>query len=263
MSPRSPDCYASRRETSRSRSRSTRRITSSLISPVLRSSTTACRSASISSRRSRWYFSDRFSILPSPSGSMRAEKRSIRNRYWPRSPLGRVVEHPRLADQLVEALERRLGRADPRERLLGVGAAVVLLQPQRADHERQRQALHDERREHDGEREEDDQVAAGKRRAGVGVQRDEQRRRDRHGSAHAVPGDERGIAPRRRRIVLAERAGSASAAGRSPGRPRRSERRSPRARSRPRRPRATSRRCRRARRGSGAAAARPARTGAR
>ena len=47
-------------------------------------------------------------------------------------------------------------------------AAVVGLEPQRADHGRQRQALHDERREHDREREEDDQVAAGKRRARVG-----------------------------------------------------------------------------------------------
>ena len=66
--------------------------------------------------------------------------------------------------ELVEPCERRLGGADSRERLLGVGAAVVCLEPERADHGRQRQALHDERAEHDREREEDDQVAAGKRR---------------------------------------------------------------------------------------------------
>ena len=65
--------------------------------------------------------------------------------------------------------ERRLGRTHPRERLLGLGVAVVGLEPQRADQRRQREALDDERREHDGEGEEDDQVAARERRAGVGL----------------------------------------------------------------------------------------------
>ena len=54
------------------------------------------------------------------------------------------------------------------------------------------------------------------------VQRDEQRRGDRHGAAHAVPRDEGGIASTAATGRARGRAGRASAAGRWPGRPRRS-----------------------------------------
>ncbi len=62
-------------DSSRSRSRMTRRMTSSSIRPSRRSSSTARRSASISSRNRRWYACERSSIVPSPSGSKRSRKR--------------------------------------------------------------------------------------------------------------------------------------------------------------------------------------------
>ena len=91
--------------------------------------------------------------------------------------LGRVGKDPGLALELVEPCDRGLGGADARERLLRLLLAVVGLEPERADHRRQRQTLDDERREHDREGEEDDQVPAGERVARVGLERDQRGRR--------------------------------------------------------------------------------------
>ena len=59
-------------------------ITSSEISPDRRMSTTASRSAFSSSCRSRWYASERCSIVPSSVASRRAVNRLVRKLYRPR-----------------------------------------------------------------------------------------------------------------------------------------------------------------------------------
>ena len=71
----------------------------------------------------------------------------------------------------------------------------VVLEPKRADDERQCEPLPDEGREDHREGQEEDQVAAGKRRACVGLQRQRQRCRERHRTAHAGPREERRAPP--------------------------------------------------------------------
>src|SRR5207245_3895352 len=89
--------------------------------------------------------------------------------------LRRIRSHPILVDELVEPGDRGLSPADPRLRLLFLLRTHVLLESQHAGHERQRQSLYDERREHDAECEEDDQAALGEGGTGVRAQWDRQR----------------------------------------------------------------------------------------
>ena len=154
--------YTSRRESSRSRSRSTRCITSSAIRPSLRSATTAERSASRSSRRARWYDCERSSIAPSSSSSKRARKRLRRNSYWPRRRCAVSERTTPFVLELLEPRERGVGRVDAGLRFL-LHVEPVVFEPEQANDERQREPLHDERREHDAEREVDDQIAVGER----------------------------------------------------------------------------------------------------
>ena len=71
------------------------------------------------------------------------------------------VAHPVLLGELLEPQQRSLGRVDARLRQLARLVLAVVLEAEEPDHGRQRQALDDERAEDDGEREEEDQVAAG------------------------------------------------------------------------------------------------------
>ena len=188
----------SSREISRSRSRSTRRITSSLISPVFRSSTTALRSASSSSRRMRWNLTDRRSI----------SRRRSPDRYGLRSGrsgsgTGRGAVPQNRGRPLPRRRARRGARAPPRQRRMRACASSASAPPSSSSSPStritagEREALRYEGHEHDGEREEDDQLSTRKGRARVSVQRDEERCRDRHGASHAVPPDEGRICPRR------------------------------------------------------------------
>jgi hypothetical protein len=56
-----------------------------------------------------------------------------------------------------------------------VALLTVVVHPEPLDQRAERQPLAHERHEDHGERQEDDQVASGKRRAGVGFQRDRER----------------------------------------------------------------------------------------
>src|SRR6185436_19846378 len=111
-------------------------------------------------------------------------------------PLGGVLAHPVLFDELLQSRERGLRAADARLRVLPLLDAVVL-EPEPADEERQRQAHRDEREEDDGERQEEDEVASGERLARVGGERERERRRERNGAAHPGPGEEDAAAPAR------------------------------------------------------------------
>src|SRR5947209_14118550 len=87
----------------------------------------------------------------------------------PAEPLRRLVPHPLLLDQLVDAGERGVGRVDAGLHLLTLGDAV-LLEAKQPHHRGQRQALHHQRAEDDGEGEEDDAVSPGEWAAAVDVQ---------------------------------------------------------------------------------------------
>ena len=121
--------------------------------------------------------------------------------------LGRVLAHPAFRRELLEARERSLGRLDARLRVLALGAAVVL-ESQQADQPRERQALADERDEDDRERQEHDQVALRE------VRRQRERGGERDRAADPGPRDHRRRLPRRVRIVLADACGRAGAARR-------------------------------------------------
>ena len=75
-------------------------------------------------------------------------------------PLEGVVPDPVFVRELLEAFERGLGRTDARLCVLALGRDI-LRKTQRADQQRQREALSDERDEDDDERQEDDQIASG------------------------------------------------------------------------------------------------------
>ena len=100
----------------------------------------------------------------------------MRKRIGAAHALGRVLAHPLLRDQLLETHEGRLRRMDPRLRVLAVLDPVVL-EPEQPDDQRQGQPLPDEGREDHGEREEEDQVAAGKRGACIRLERERERGR--------------------------------------------------------------------------------------
>ena len=237
-------------------------MTSSAIRPSLRSATMAQRSASSSSRRARWYCSERSSIAPSSPSSKRARKRPLPELVRAAQTLGGVGANGAVLDQLVEPRDRGLGRVDARLRLL-LHVEPVVLEPERADHERHRETLEDERREHDAEGEEDDQVAPRERRARVGRERDRQRRGKRDGAAHARPADEGRLLPRRIRIAPRGCSGTGAAAGTSAGWPRRCASRSRRPTRRPRSRSAATSSSPTGGRGSAAAAGRRARRAAR
>ena len=156
----------SSREISRSRSRSTRRITSSLIVPV-------------APQVDEGLPLGREELEPQPLVALRAKldlavvglveaggeaphPEPVRAAH----PLGRVVVDPVLAGELLEPGERRLRRLDPR---LGLFLLVepVGLEPEQADHGRQRETLEDEGRDDHREREVDHEVPVGERRAAV------------------------------------------------------------------------------------------------
>ena len=107
----------------------------------------------------------------------------------PAHPLGGLLAHPVLVDQLLDPRERGLRGALAGDRLLAL-LAVVVLQVQARITSGKREALHDEREEDDREREEDDQLAAGERRTRVGRQRDRERGCERDGAAQAGPRDD-------------------------------------------------------------------------
>src|SRR5437588_1061741 len=114
-----------------------------------------------------------------------------------------VLPDPVLLDELVKPGERGFRGLDARLRLF-LALEAVLLEPQRADHERQRESLHNQGGEDDAEREVNDQVAVCEASAGMRRQRDRERRRDRDRTAHSGPGDERGLLPRRVWITFAD-----------------------------------------------------------
>ena len=91
--------------------------------------------------------------------------------------LGGVVAHPVLDGELLEPRDRGFRGADARLRVLSV-LASILLETERADHERERQALADERCEDHREREEEDEIAPRKRRSGVRLEREGECRRE-------------------------------------------------------------------------------------
>ena len=195
-----PRAYESSRAASRSRSRCTRCITLSSITPSLRSARSAACSAASSSRR------DALVARPTAPRSRRRRRRrtgrgsgraeAVASRAAARRCLG---AHGPVLEQLLEPGERRLGGLDARLRLLALGAAVVARRPRTRISQRQRQALEHERREDDAEREEDDQVAMGE------VGREGERGDQRDGAADSGPRDERRVLPRRVGVVLADR----------------------------------------------------------
>src|ERR687886_968441 len=114
----------------------------------------------------------------------------------PRHAVDRVLARPLLGAELLDPRERRLRRDEPRAELL-VRLGAVVVDPERADERRQREALDDERHEDHREREEDDEVAL-RRRCGQG-----ERGCERHGAAHARPRHDHPDPPARAALALA------------------------------------------------------------
>ena len=122
---------------SRSRSRMTRRMTSSSMSPSRRSSTTASplggeqlATQPLVVERTAL---DRAVLLAGRNGLRIAPAEVVQAAY----ALGRVVPHPVLVRELLEARESGLGGVDARLRLLLLASAVVL-EPEQPDQTRGR-----------------------------------------------------------------------------------------------------------------------------
>ena len=195
-----PRLHTSSRASSRSRSRTTRRITSSPITPCCRRSVHGHplgveQLAPQALVVLRALFDRAVAV-----GVVARAVALLPEAVEPAHPLGGVLAHPVLQRQLVEPLERRLGGPDPRLRLLVLGDAAVV-EVEHADQRAERQALQDERGEDDAEGEEDDQLAVGKARAGVRRQRQRERGGERDRAAHPGPGDHGLRLPRRHRVV--------------------------------------------------------------
>ena len=126
-------------------------------------------------------------------------------------PLDGVLARPLLLGEPVERLERRLGGRDPGGVLLGLLLRAVVDHPQPADQRRQRQPLNDDREQDDAVGEEDHQVALGERRAGVGLERQRERRGERDRAAHPRPAHDHARGRRR------PGARPGSGGGRAPG----------------------------------------------
>ena len=103
----------------------------------------------------------------------------------PRMPLGGVLPDPLLVDQLLQPRRSRPRAAWMRAFASSFSASPPSSRSSAWISAGQRQALEDERREDDAEREEDDQVAVGERVAGVGRQRQRERGGERDRAAHA------------------------------------------------------------------------------
>ena len=195
-----PRAYESSRAASRSRSRCTRCITLSSITPSLRSveqrgvlgGEELAHHALVGGRA----LLDRAHRRRRRTG---ARKRSRRNPSEPRrrsAVCGCTVPSSRSSSSRASAASAVRMRALASSR----SAPPSSLTSEHADQAGQREPLEDERREDDREREEDDQVALRE----VARQRERGDERDR--AADAGPRDERRVLPRRVRIVLADRA---------------------------------------------------------
>ena len=126
-------------------------------------------------------------MLPSSSRSSRAANRRRRTRDAAHA-LRRVVAHPVLPRELVEAADRSLRREDPCAQLAIL--VTVAAEAEALDDRRERQPLDQQRPEEHRIDEEQHEVAVGERRAGVQRARDRQGCGERHGAAHAREGDE-------------------------------------------------------------------------
>src|SRR6185312_4280897 len=101
--------------------------------------------------------------------------------------LDRPVARPLLLGQLVDALERGTGDHEPRAQLLALLLVAVVDRAEAADQPWERQPLPDDGHEDQRERHELDHVAARERVAGVGLQGQCERRRQRHRAPHPRP----------------------------------------------------------------------------
>src|SRR3954468_5409172 len=98
-------------------------------------------------------------------------------------PFERVVPHPVLVGELAKRSGTPLRRVDPPLVLLLLGARLVL-DPEQLNERGEREALDDERHEDDGEGQEDDELSARERFAGVRRERKRQRRGERDRASH-------------------------------------------------------------------------------
>ena len=111
--------------------------------------------------------------------------------------------------KLVEPLDRCLDPLPPSLVLLdSIGVALTapgMGEAERADHRGQQQALANQRHQDDGKRQEENQIAVGKRLAVRSCKRDRQRCRERDDTANSGEGQHERPLPGRRRISALER----------------------------------------------------------
>ena len=193
-----PSGGSSRRESSRSSSRSMRCITSLEMVPWSRRATSTRRWAVIASRDGALValrlVLDAVLVLDLPR--LRGEA-ALAVAVLAAHPLEGLGPHPRLPLQLVDPVERGGGDLDARLQLLAALLLPVVVDAEHADEPRQREPLEHERGEDDAERHPEDQVAAGERVAGVGGDGHGEGGRQGHGAAHAGPRADGAGLPRR------------------------------------------------------------------
>ena len=125
-----------------------------------------------------------------------------------REPIAIFVPQPGDASGVTAGLiNERLDVGEGRFVCLLTGNALfamrftVIRNAQRADEERQRKTLEDQRDKNDAEREKDDLIAPGERRSGGGGNRQREGGCERHDTPHAGPRDDRDVLPSRVRVA--------------------------------------------------------------